>query len=157
VPGSGVRARRAPSEGRRARGLARLPRDHRRPARSARRRHGRPHREPPAAVLGALRRVRRRLFNQGDYLRAFERKLATERISKILDPSGSTESGQELRLLQEYFFVACALRDILRRYTDVHASIEGLPDAVAIQMNDTHPALAVAELTRMLVDEQTCP
>ncbi|HEX5065827.1 MAG TPA: glycogen/starch/alpha-glucan phosphorylase [Myxococcota bacterium] len=97
------------------------------------------------------------LFNQGDYLRAFERKLATERISKILYPSGSTESGQELRLLQEYFFVACALRDILRRFTDVHASLEALPDRVAIQMNDTHPALAVAELMRMLVDEHGLP
>ena len=64
------------------------------------------------------------LFNQGDYLRAFERKLSTERISKILYPSASTESGQELRLLQEYFFVACALRDIVRRYTDAHESLE---------------------------------
>ena len=94
------------------------------------------------------------LFNQGDYLRAFERKLSTERISKILYPSGSTEAGQELRLLQEYFFTACALRDIVRRYTDVHASLENLPDRVAIQMNDTHPALAVAELMRILVDER---
>jgi starch phosphorylase len=93
------------------------------------------------------------LFNQGDYLRAFERKLSTERISKILYPSGSTEAGQELRLLQEYFFIACALRDIVRRYTDTHASLEGLPDKVAIQLNDTHPALAVAELMRILVDE----
>jgi starch phosphorylase len=97
------------------------------------------------------------LFNQGDYLRAFERKLSTERISKILYPSGSTEVGQELRLLQEYFFVACALRDIVRRYTDAHPSVEGLPDKVAIQLNDTHPALAVAELMRTLVDEHEVP
>jgi starch phosphorylase len=97
------------------------------------------------------------LFNQGDYLRAFERKLSTERISKILYPSGSSEAGQELRLLQEYFFVACALRDIARRHLDAHASLESLPEHVAIQMNDTHPALAVAELMRMLVDEQALP
>jgi starch phosphorylase len=97
------------------------------------------------------------LFNQGDYLRAFERKLSTERISKILYPSASTEAGQELRLLQEYFFVACALRDIARRHLDVHPSLESLPDKVAIQMNDTHPALAVAELMRMLVDEHALP
>jgi starch phosphorylase len=97
------------------------------------------------------------LFNQGDYLRAFERKLSTERISKILYPSGSSEAGQELRLLQEYFFVACALRDIVRRHLDLHASLESLPDKVAIQMNDTHPALAVPELMRMLVDEQALP
>ncbi len=93
------------------------------------------------------------LFNRGDYLRAFERKLSTESISKILYPSTSHEAGRELRLLQEYFFVACAIRDILRRFFEVHTDLAALPDRVAIQLNDTHPALAVAELVRSLVDE----
>ena len=93
------------------------------------------------------------LFNQGDYLRAFERKLSTESISKILYPSFSTDAGRELRLLQEYFFVACALRDIVRRHLDAHEGLRSLPQRAAIQLNDTHPALAVAELMRMLVDD----
>lgn len=93
------------------------------------------------------------LFNSGDYLRAFERKLATERISDLLYPSGSSEAGRELRLLQEYFFVACSLRDLTRRHLEAHEGLEDLPDRAAIQMNDTHPALAVAELVRLLVDE----
>jgi starch phosphorylase len=97
------------------------------------------------------------LFNRGDYLRAFERKLSTESISKILYPSSSHEAGRELRLLQEYFFVACAVRDILRRYLETHSDLAGLPAKVAIQLNDTHPALAVAELVRALVDEHGCP
>ena len=93
------------------------------------------------------------LFNQGDYLRAFERKLSTESITKILYPSGSHEAGRELRLLQEYFFVACAVRDVLRRYLETHHDLAGLPEKVAIQLNDAHPALAVAELIRALVDD----
>ena len=97
------------------------------------------------------------LFNRGDYLRAFERKLSTESISKILYPSHSHEAGRELRLLQEYFFVACAVRDILRRYQETHSDLTGLPQKAAIQLNDTHPALAVAELVRMLVDEHAVP
>ena len=94
------------------------------------------------------------LFNSGDYLRAFERKLATERISKLLYPSNSSEAGRELRLLQEYFFVACAVRDLMRRFMDKGGDIDDLPDRIAIQLNDTHPALAVPELIRLLVDER---
>jgi len=93
------------------------------------------------------------LFNAGDYMKAFERKLATERISKLLYPSSATEAGRELRLLQEYFFVACAVRDIVRRHLEAHDDLRGLAEAAAIQLNDTHPALAVAELVRLLVDE----
>ncbi len=93
------------------------------------------------------------LFNSGDYLRAFERKLSTERISKLLYPSSSSESGRELRLLQEYFFVACSLRDLVRRFLEHHSNLDELPEQVAIQLNDTHPALAVPELIRLLVDE----
>jgi starch phosphorylase len=93
------------------------------------------------------------IFHRGDYLRAFERKLSVERISALLYPSDSTEQGKELRLLQEYFFVACALRDILFQYLETRSDFDALPDKVAIQLNDTHPALAIAEWIRLLVDE----
>ncbi|RIL04628.1 MAG: glycogen phosphorylase [Proteobacteria bacterium] len=93
------------------------------------------------------------IFNRGDYLRAFERKLAIERISNVLYPSDTNEQGRELRLLQEYFFVACALHDIFATFRESHADWELLPDKVAIHLNDTHPALAVAEFVRRLVDE----
>jgi starch phosphorylase len=93
------------------------------------------------------------IFHRGDYLRAFERKLSVERISALLYPSDSNEQGKELRLLQEYFFVACALRDVLFQYLETRSSFDALPDQVAIQLNDTHPALAIAEWVRLLVDE----
>jgi starch phosphorylase len=93
------------------------------------------------------------LFNRGDYQRAVERKLATERISKVLYPSASSDAGRELRLLQEYFFVACALRDVMRRFLDSQRRFAELPDKVALQLNDTHPVLGIAELMRLLVDE----
>jgi len=94
------------------------------------------------------------IFNTGDYARAVEQKVATERISKVLYPSDATPAGQELRLIQGYFFVACAIRDIVKRYERTHTSFDLFPDKVAIQLNDTHPALAVAELMRFLVDER---
>jgi starch phosphorylase len=97
------------------------------------------------------------IFNRGEYLHAFERKLATERISKLLYPSGSSEAGRELRLLQEYFFVACALQDVVARFRSEQRDFDRLPDEVAIQLNDTHPALAVAELVRLLVDDHAVP
>jgi starch phosphorylase len=98
-----------------------------------------------------------KIFNEGDYLRAVEQKMASETISKVLYPSDSFEAGRELRLIQEYFFVACAIRDIVRRYSKRHDSFETFPSKVAIQLNDTHPALAVAELMRLLVDEKELP
>ncbi len=94
------------------------------------------------------------LFHAGDYLRAFERTLANERISKLLYPSNSTDAGRELRLLQEYFFSACAVRDLMRRFLEEVDDLDALPDHVAIQLNDTHPSLAVPELIRILVDER---
>jgi glycogen phosphorylase len=93
------------------------------------------------------------IFNRGDYIRAVEQKIASENISRVLYPSDSVLSGKELRLNQEYFLVACALRDILRNYMSAHAGFDDLPSKVAIQMNDTHPSLCVAELMRLLVDE----
>jgi len=93
------------------------------------------------------------IFNAGDYLRAVEQKMASETISKVLYPSDAVEAGLELRLVQEYFLVACAIRDIVRRYLKNHAGFAEFSSKVAIQLNDTHPTLAVAELMRMLIDE----
>ena len=95
------------------------------------------------------------VFNGGDYLRAVEQKVASETISKVLYPSDRLEAGKELRLLQEYFFVACALWDITQKYLGRNSSFDEFPNRVAIQLNDTHPALAIAELMRILVDERT--
>ena len=97
------------------------------------------------------------IFNQGDYLKAVELKIATEIISKVLYPSDSVKAGRELRLVQEYFLVGCALQDIVRCYLATHANFDQFPAKVAIQLNDTHPALAVAELMRILLDEHDIP
>ncbi|MBL9024113.1 MAG: glycogen/starch/alpha-glucan phosphorylase [Myxococcales bacterium] len=93
------------------------------------------------------------LFNAGDYLRAVEEKNHSEVISKVLYPNDSFEIGRELRLKQEYFFVACSIHDIVWRYKKGHADFSVFSDKVAIQLNDTHPAVAIAELMRVLVDE----
>jgi len=94
------------------------------------------------------------IFNTGDYLKAVEQKIATETISRVLYPPDNVPPGQELRLLQEYFLVACAVRDIVSGYQKNHATFDAFPAKVAIHLNDTHPALAIAELMRMLVDER---
>ncbi|HUS18727.1 MAG TPA: glycogen/starch/alpha-glucan phosphorylase [Terriglobales bacterium] len=93
------------------------------------------------------------IFNRGDYIRAVEQKIASENISRVLYPSDSVFSGKELRLIQEYFLVACSLRDVIRRYLTVHKTFDEFPNKAAVQMNDTHPSIAVAELMRLLVDE----
>jgi starch phosphorylase len=97
-----------------------------------------------------------KIFNEGDYLRAVQQKISSENVSKILYPEDTVQSGKELRLLQEYFLVACTLRDIFRRYKNEYGenAIALLSTKVAIQLNDTHPALTVAELMRILVDEE---
>ncbi|MFA6317756.1 MAG: glycogen/starch/alpha-glucan phosphorylase [Elusimicrobiota bacterium] len=92
-------------------------------------------------------------FNHGDYIKAYENKLASENISKVLYPNDKVTAGAELRLKQEYFFVAASLADIIRRFRVHNERWEELPDRVAIQLNDTHPALATAELMRILLDE----
>ncbi len=97
------------------------------------------------------------IFNAGDYLKAVEQKIASETISKVLYPSDAVPPGQELRLLQEYFLVACALRDLVARYRRDHESFDAFPAKVAIHLNDTHPALAIAELMRILIDERDLP
>jgi starch phosphorylase len=94
------------------------------------------------------------IFNSGDFLKAVESKIASEKVSKVLYPSDAGAAGKELRLLQEYFLVACAVRDVVRRFERRHSDFVGLPSKAAIQLNDTHPALAVAELMRILVDEK---
>ncbi|MEN8200675.1 MAG: glycogen/starch/alpha-glucan phosphorylase, partial [Thermodesulfobacteriota bacterium] len=97
------------------------------------------------------------IFNDGDYLEAVRQKIDSENISKILYPKDSFAQGQELRLLQEYFLVACSIRDIIRRFLEEYSDLRELPEKVAIQINDTHPALSVAELMRLLVDEKDLP
>ena len=93
-------------------------------------------------------------FNQGDYIGAIEAKVSGETISKVLYPNDEVSVGKELRLKQQYFFVAATLRDILRRYRKQSRSFDDFPDFVAIQLNDTHPAIAIAELMRLLMDEE---
>jgi len=97
------------------------------------------------------------IFNSGDYLRAVEQKIVSEALSKILYPSDAVQSGRELRLLQEYFFIACAVRDIVRDFVRRGESFGDFPLKVALQLNDTHPALAIAELMRIFLDEYALP
>jgi len=92
-------------------------------------------------------------FNRGDYMGAVEAKNQSENVTRVLYPEDSTEHGKELRLRQEYFFVSASMQDILRRYLRNHANFDALPDKVAIHLNDTHPALAIPELMRLLIDE----
>ncbi|MEJ2641975.1 MAG: glycogen/starch/alpha-glucan phosphorylase [Desulfosarcinaceae bacterium] len=93
-------------------------------------------------------------FNQGDYIGAVQAKVLSENISKVLYPSDEAVANRELRLKQQYFFVAATLNDILRRYKKLNRAWEEFPNYVAIQLNDTHPAIAVPELMRLLLDEQ---
>lgn len=93
------------------------------------------------------------IFNAGDYVRAVERKMQSETVTKVLYPSDAIAAGQELRLVQEYFLVASSVRDVFRRFLSRNPDVRALASSVAIQLNDTHPALTVAELMRALVDE----
>jgi len=94
------------------------------------------------------------VFNDGDYRRAVEEKALSESISKVLYPKDETPQGKELRLRQQYFFVCCSLHDIIRRYKKHHDSFDAFASKVAIQLNDTHPAVTVAELMRVLIDDE---
>ncbi len=93
-------------------------------------------------------------FNHGDYIRAVEDIAMTENISKVLYPNDNIFEGKELRLKQEYFLVSATIQDIVRRYNKGHIHLDALPDKVAIQLNDTHPALAIPELMHILVDRE---
>ncbi|MBF0484285.1 MAG: glycogen/starch/alpha-glucan phosphorylase [Candidatus Omnitrophica bacterium] len=92
-------------------------------------------------------------FNHGDYEQAVYQKIFSENISKVLYPNDKQSFGKELRLKQEYFFTAASIADIIRRYFSENKDLRKLDERAAIQLNDTHPALAVAELMRILVDE----
>ena len=93
-----------------------------------------------------------RQFNEGNYERAVESRNVTESISKVLYPNDASASGRELRLKQQYFFVSASIQDILHRFLLKHKDWKKLPDKIAIQLNDTHPAIAVAEMMYQLVD-----
>jgi len=91
-------------------------------------------------------------FNSGDYIRSIDHAMYSENITRVLYPNDKVAVGQELRLRQEYFLASASLQDILRRYRRNHSNFDALPDKIAIQINDTHPAVAVAELMRLLID-----
>ena len=92
-------------------------------------------------------------FNHGDFFGAVLDRVAAENLTRVLYPDDSTDAGRRLRFVQEYFLVACSLADILRRFRKGNTDWHALPDKVAIQLNDTHPSLAVAELMRVLLDD----
>ena len=93
-------------------------------------------------------------FNDGDYERAVYDKMFSENISKVLYPNDATSMGRELRLKQEYFFTAASIADIIRRFKEDNALFKDFPEKAAIQLNDTHPALAIVEFMRILLDEE---
>jgi len=102
----------------------------------------------------ATRDFELKYFNAGDFRRAVEEKIDSENISKVLYPNDHSYEGKALRLKQQYFFVACSIADIVRRYKLRHATFDEFPEKVAIQLNDTHPSIAVVELMRVLVDDE---
>ncbi len=93
------------------------------------------------------------VFNEGGYVEAVREKAVGETISKVLYPNDNTESGKELRLVQQYFFVSCSIKDIIRRYFVKNEGWDNFAKKVAIQLNDTHPAVSIAELMHILIDE----
>jgi len=93
------------------------------------------------------------MFDTGNYAQAVQQKIYSENISKVLYPNDGTPQGRELRLRQQYFFVACSLHDIIRRFRLRNSDWTTFPDKVAIQLNDTHPVIAIPELMRILLDE----
>lgn len=97
-------------------------------------------------------------FNQGDYMAAVQHKMEAENITKVLYPNESTNQGKELRFQQQYFFSSCSIQDIIRRFeADFSNQWELFPEKVAIQLNDTHPAIAIAELMHIFIDEKQIP
>lgn len=94
-------------------------------------------------------------FNDGDYIKAVSAKSVSENITKVLYPNDNMFEGKELRLRQEYFFVSATIQDIIRRFKKTHTDFHEFPDQVAIQLNDTHPAISIPELMRLLIDGET--
>jgi len=97
------------------------------------------------------------VFNRGGYVEAVREKAEGESVSRVLYPNDSTAAGKELRLVQQFFFVTCSLKDILKRHRQSNDTLRTLPEKAAVQLNDTHPAIAVAELMRLLIDEEGLP
>jgi len=100
----------------------------------------------------ASRELDLKYFSRGDYIGAVESKVSSETISKVLYPPDHNLAGQELRLKQQYFFVAATFQDIFRRYRKNNKSFDNFSDEVAVQLNDTHPSIAIPELMRLLLD-----
>lgn len=93
-------------------------------------------------------------FNEGDYERAVHQRVLSENVSRVLYPSDNVSQGKELRLAQEYFFTSASIYDIIRRFKEDNTDLKNLHDKTAIQLNDTHPSLGIAELMRILIDEE---
>ena len=100
----------------------------------------------------ATREFDLKFFNEGNYIRAVEKKMTSENISKVLYPADNVQEGRELRFKQEYFLASSTIHDVLYRFKKVHSDLRQLPDKVAVQLNDTHPALCIPELMRLLID-----
>lgn len=96
-------------------------------------------------------------FNKGNFRMAVEEKVEAETITKVLYPNDETESGKKLRLMQQYFFVSCSLQDALRIVKLRHLSLSEIPEVFSLQLNDTHPSIAIAEMMRLLIDEEGLP
>ncbi|MDF8332432.1 glycogen/starch/alpha-glucan phosphorylase [Novosphingobium cyanobacteriorum] len=103
-------------------------------------------------TAAALDPIRLDAFNAGDHVGALVEEARADALVRVLYPADSTPAGQELRLRQEYFFTSASIQDIIRRHVQYHCDVRTLPDKAAIQLNDTHPAVAVAEIMRLLVD-----
>ena len=103
-------------------------------------------------TANALDPIRLDAFNAGDHIGALADQMRADSLVRVLYPADSSPAGQELRLRQEYFFTSASIQDIVRRHVQYHGDIRTLPDKAAIQLNDTHPAVAVAEIMRLLVD-----
>jgi glycogen phosphorylase len=103
-------------------------------------------------TASALDPIRLDAFNAGDHIGALAEQTRADSLVRVLYPADSSAAGQELRLRQEYFFTSASIQDIIRRHVQYHGDIRTLPDKAAIQLNDTHPAVAVAEIMRLLVD-----
>ena len=101
----------------------------------------------------ATREFDLQLFDVGDYSRAVEQKTSSENVTKVLYPNDNTPQGKELRLKQQYFFVACSLNNIIKRFMIKNVDWEELPKVAVIHLNDSHPVIAIAELMRLLVDQ----
>jgi starch phosphorylase len=95
-----------------------------------------------------------KFFNEGNYIRALEKKMMSENISKVLYPADNVQEGKELRLKQEYFLASATIYDVIYRFRKIHSDLRLLPEKVVVQLNDTHPALCIPELMRVLIDHE---